>query len=169
MPEIYQIAIGLVLGLAMLLPFGIGNFLARLMWKAMLYTLGSPYWLWVGLRELRLARRRRANYELLGRYVALLGNNPEILRYFRQLIETGISQKELEKLINDNLSNLRQFEITQQQEEVRQKSQQEEMLKKLMTEQQEILAKSRVSLEQIKFREQLLEQLYHKIRKKYRL
>jgi hypothetical protein len=169
MPDIYQIVLVVVLGLVVFLPFGIGRSLARMMWSLVFYILGSPYWLWRGLHQWFTAHCRRRNYEILGRYVALLGNNPEILRYFRQLIESGISQKELEKLLADNLANLRQFEVTQQQNDVQQKSKQEETFKTLVAEQEEMLARSRASMEQIKFREQLLEQLYHKIRRKYRL
>ena len=57
----------------------------------------------------------------------------------------------------------------EQKQRLQEKIAEEEAMQKVSAQQQEILAQSRVSLEQIKFREKLLDQLYHKIRKKYRL
>ena len=62
-----------------------------------------------------------------------------------------------------------QMEILERKKLVEETQKQEEQLKEMAAEQKELLLQARLSLEQIRFREKLLDQLYHKIRKKYRL
>ena len=169
MPEFEGMLILSALLFICLLPLGLGKLLARWIWTVLFYLVASPFLLWRAWRERKVTARRRRNYEILGRYVALLGNSSELLRYFRNLIENDIRERELQKLLEENVYRLKAHQQEQHKQELQQQLAEEQVLKQLAAEQQEILAQSRVSLEQIKFREQLLEQLYHKIRKKYDL
>lgn len=137
------------------------------MFKAIWYIVFSPYYLIKWWLKRKAAKRRRRNYEILGNYVALLGNNPEILQYFRHLIEKGIPSEELHTLLETNLKNLKNFEIGKKRDLIKSQLEQETNWKQMAAEQQELLVQSRISLEQIKFREEVLDNLYHKIKKKY--
>lgn len=163
---IFFLSVLLVLSLVPLKP---GRFVLLSLGKTIIAILIIPYKFCSWLIEIHRAKRRRRNYEILGRYVALFDNNPEIIKYFRNLIECGIVEEELQAMLEANISYLRNFEIEAEREQSTNKLQQEQRLKKIAAEQQQILLQSRLSLEQIKFREQLLDQLYQKIRKKYQL
>lgn len=165
--ELLDLTVIAVLVSALLfVPVGWGRFVLKWGWKLFWYLISSPYYLLMWVHESRAAARRRSNFELLGQYVAALGNNPHTLKYFRTLIENGIREQSLLKLLKNNLQ---QAEGVHSPEEITEQLEQEQSLRKLAAQQQEILTKSQVSMEQIQFREKLLEQLYHKIRKKYRM
>lgn len=137
--------------------------------KFLLRTLFFPFYLirwWLRKKEIE---RRRRNYEILGQYVALLGNNSATLGFFRELIEKGIKEEELEKLIQANLQKMKDFDEGKKKEAIRNKLEEEMQMRELAQEQQTILSEAKMSLEQIKFREQLLDGLYQKIRRKYGL
>jgi hypothetical protein len=170
MPQELFIYIVILIGFAIVLtPFGFGQVVVTYFFRTIFYLITSPYQLWKWRRKRREAKVRRQNYEILGNYVASLGNDPEILQYFRHLIEDGIETQELETLLEVNAQNLKNLEAMHQKEIVEETREQGEELKKMAAEQKELLLQSRLSLEQIKFREKLLEQLYAKIQKKYRL
>jgi hypothetical protein len=169
MNETSSILIVVLVVIFILSPFGLGEFFFKWILQWLFYLLISPYYIWLWLKECLAIGRRRRNYELLGRYIALMGNNPDNIKYFRQLVELGIKEKELESLLDANVENARNIKATEQQQELQQKTEEEEQIKKLALEQQEMLMQSRVSLEQIKFREKLLDELYQKIKKKYKI
>ncbi len=144
-------------------PLGFGRWFV----KILVYIIGFPYFLWRWHRNRALAKTRRLNYEFLGNYIALFAHNPEILKYLRSLIEEGISEQDFQNLLQRNLENLKAAELEQQKKLIREQLEQEQEFKKMATEQQELLIQSKLSLEQIKFRQQLLEHLYQKMAQKY--
>ncbi len=162
----FYIALATILTLAILMPFSFGK---MLLWafKILVYGIGFPYFAWRWKKKKMLGDTKKANYELLGHYVALLGNNSEILRYLKKLIESGISEKDFYLVMKLNLENLKNFELEKEREIIRARLEEESDFKKMAAEQQELLIQSKLSLEQIKFREQLLENLYNKMEKKY--
>ena len=116
--------------IVILTPFGFGRFFWKYISKILLLVLLAPYKLWKWLRERRVARVRRNNYELLGHYLALLGNHPELLQYLRRLIEKGMREKEFEHILKSNLDNLKNFEIERQRELVKAQLEQQHDFKK---------------------------------------
>lgn len=167
MDKVY-IALATFLTLAILMPFSFGK---ALLWfcKFLIYCIGSPYFIWRWKKNKVLKQRQQKNYDLLGKYVVLLGNNPEILKYLRKLIESGITEKDFHLVMQVNLENLKNFELEKEREIIRTRLEEEADFKKMAIEQQDLLVQSKLSMEQIKFREQLLDNLYKKMEKKYHL
>lgn len=141
------------------------NIVAKFLLRMVFFPFYLIKW-WLRKKEVE---RRRRNYEILGQYVALLGNNSATLGFFRELIEKGIKEEELEKLIQANLQKMKDFDEGKKKEAIRNKLEEEMQMRELAQEQQTILSEAKMSLEQIKFREQLLDGLYQKIRRKYGL
>lgn len=152
-----------------LIPVMISKRADKMFAKLFIRIFFFPYFLLKWYLQRRTRKRRRRNYEILGQYVALLGNNAGTLGYFRELIEKGIKEEELESLIQANVQKMRDFDESKKKKAIRRKLEDEMQMQELAQEQQEILAEAKVSLEQIKFREKLLDGLYQKIRRKYGL
>ncbi len=144
-------------------------FFSLRMLKGILVLLFWPYYIYKWYRGKKSAHQRQRNYEILGNYVALLGNNPTTLSYFRNLIETGVSEKRLVELLEINLNKLMTYQENAEIKKIEKQKENKEEIEQLLQEQKELLIQSRLSLEQIKFREKLLNGLYQKIQKKYRM
>ena len=167
--ETTQLLILFVIFFFIMVPITIAQRGDNIVAKFLLRTVFFPFYLikwWLRKKEVE---RRRRNYEILGQYVALLGNNSATLGFFRELIEKGIKEEELEKLIQANLQKMKDFDEGKKKEAIRNKLEEEMQMRELAQEQQTILSEAKMSLEQIKFREQLLDGLYQKIRRKYGL
>ncbi|WP_372369886.1 hypothetical protein [Candidatus Uabimicrobium sp. HlEnr_7] len=141
------------------------NIFSKLFFRGIFFPFYLIRW-WLRRKQ---TQQRTHNYEILGQYVALLGNNSATLGFFRELIERGIKEEELEKLIQANLQKVQDFNESKEKEAIRKKLEEEMQMRELAKEQQTILSEAKMSLEQIKFREQLLDGLYQKIRRKYGL
>lgn len=139
----------------------------RWLGKILLFSIGLPYHIWKWRKKKKLAKIRQENYEYLGNYITLFADYPDILRYLRNLIENNIEPLAFQNIITSNLKNIELAQLDLQKKEIQQQLQEELEFKKLAAERQELLVQSRMSLEQIKFREQLLDNLYQKIKKKY--
>ncbi len=157
--------IGIVIALA---PFAAAPYLMRFL-KVLFYIATWPYFLWKKYSRWRKAKTRRRNYEVLGNYISLLGNNPDSLSYFKALIEDGISEEKFLELLETNVIKLRHFENNKKREEIRSQLEEQEQVKAMANEQQELLAKAEMGLEQIHFKQKLLDNFYRKIQKKYRM
>ncbi|BBM83005.1 hypothetical protein [Candidatus Uabimicrobium amorphum] len=167
--ETTQLLILLAIFFFIMVPITIAKRGDNIVAKFLFRTIFFPFYLirwWLRKKEIE---RRRRNYEILGQYVALLGNNSATLGFFRELIEKGIKEEELEKLIQANLQKMKDFDEGKKKEAIRSKLEEEMQMRELAQEQQTILSEAKMSLEQIKFREQLLDGLYQKIRRKYGL
>ena len=164
-----QLLILLTLLFIILVPVLISKRADKLFAKLFLRLFFFPYYLIRWFFQRRKTKRRRRNYEILGQYVALLGNNAGTIGYFRELIEKGIKEEELEDLIQANLQKIKDFEESKKKEAIRNELEKKMNMQELAQEQQEILTEAKMSLEQIKFREKLLDGLYQKIRRKYGL
>ncbi len=137
--------------------------------KFLLYIIAFPYFLWRWNRKRYLTKTRRHNYEMLGNYISIFAGHSDILKHLRKLIEDGISEPEFQALLDTNLKNLTEFEVDKEKKVIRAKLEEEIDFKKMAIEQQELLIQSKLSLEQIKFREKLLDNLYKKMQEKYKI
>ena len=87
--------------------FGIGRLILSTILKFIFYVLAWPYYLWKWRREKINVKNRQKNYEILGEYIALLGNNPEVLSYLKKRIEKGVSPEEFSKILDNKLENIK--------------------------------------------------------------
>lgn len=164
-PLYTKIAIAVVLLLFVISPI---KFL-RWIWKLVSSIVCFPYRVWRWRKNKRLLQTRQRNYKLLGNYVAVFAGHPDVLRYLRTLIENDTPEQEFQILLANNLKNLQMMEFELRKKELQLQLQEELNIKQIATQQQELLVESKMSLEQIKFREQLLDKLYQKIKEKYEL
>ena len=169
MREYIYIIFIVILTLVIFSPLEFGKLFLIWIGKALLYIIGFPYYIFRWKHKRYIARQRQNNYEILSNYIMVLEQHPQLLKYVKNLIEAGITEKELSTFLENNLHNLKNFEFNQKRDEIKKQFEQEKNFKELAKEQQELLLQSRLSLEQIQFREKLLDNLYKKIQKKYRL
>jgi hypothetical protein len=121
-------------------------------------------WLW----QKHIAKKQRQNYELLGIYISYFQNKPAILRTLTEMIEKGISQKKFEGILRERAVVVQRERLAMEQKQIMLQNQEKESMLQIIKEQQELLAQSKMNFEQLKFREQILDDLYNKAELKYK-
>jgi len=121
-------------------------------------------WLW----QKHIAKKQRQNYELLGIYISYFQNKPAILRTLTEMIEKGISQKKFEGILRERAVIVQKERLAMEQKQIMLQNQEKESMLQIIKEQQELLAQSKMNFEQLKFREQVLDDLYSKAELKYK-
>ncbi len=143
-------------------------FLLRLIWKLFYGCVSCPFmflnWLW----QKHIAKKQRQNYELLGIYISYFQNKPAILRTLTEMIEKGISQKKFEGILRERAVIVQKERLAMEQKQIMLQNQEKESMLQIIKEQQELLAQSKMNFEQLKFREQVLDDLYNKAELKYK-
>lgn len=125
---------------------------------------------WTFIRWLSRRRdqeRERLCRELCAEYFFIIGNNPQTIRYFEELIEQGIKPKELQRILEANLLHYKQLEEEKELQKLEAFYRSQVELAQFKEEKEELLAQTRINLEQLRNKEKLLSQIYDKLKEKY--
>lgn len=155
-------------GTILLIILGFLLYYTRFLWFFLFKLILFPYYFLKGYRNYKEKKRRRLCQKLCAEYWFILGQQPNTLRYFEQLIDEGIQPKELKRILEANLIHSKILEKEKELQSLDARYRNEANIAEFKAEREALLAQTQVTLEQLRYKEKLLTQVYDKIKEKHK-